>query len=90
MRQACELHGWAILELAILPDHVHLLIQVLPKHSIPFVTQILKGGSSIIIRREFPELEEFRWVKQFWAAGYFAETIGHANEDVVRAYIQKQ
>jgi len=90
MRQACESRRWAIHELSIQPDHVHLLIQVLPKDSVPTVTQILKGGTSIVIRREFPELQEFLWGKSLWADGYFAETVGHVNESIVRAYIRNQ
>jgi putative transposase len=54
------------------------------------VVQILKGGTSRIIRQEFPDLEEFLWGDSFWADGYFAETIGNVDEEIVRKYIRDQ
>jgi len=49
-----------------------------------------RGGSSKIIRKEFPELEEFLWGDSLWTDGYFAETVGRANEDIIRRYIKAQ
>jgi Transposase and inactivated derivatives len=53
-------------------DHVHMLIQIQPTLSISKVVQIIKGGTSRILRMEYPELEEFIWGDSFWAEGYFA------------------
>ncbi len=69
---------------------MHVMIQVKPSDSIADVVQILKGGTSRVIRKEFPELEEFLWGDSFWADGYFAESVGKVDEEVVRKYIQKQ
>lgn len=88
--QACLVNDWRIGELGIQPDHLHLLIQVHDRESVASVVQRLKGGSSRILRQEFPELEEFLWDAAFWAEGYFAETAGQREESVVRRYIQKQ
>jgi putative transposase len=43
-----------------------------------------------VIRKEYPELEEFLWGDSFWADGYFAETGGNVDEEVVRRYIREQ
>ena len=67
-----------------------MIIQMNPKDSVSDVVQILKGGTSRIIRQEFAELEEFLWGDSFWADGYFAETIGNVDEEVVRKYIRDQ
>lgn len=58
-REAAHVNRWVIRELNIQRDHVHMLIQVEPRVSVAKVVQVLKGGTSIKIRREFPELEEF-------------------------------
>ena len=39
---------------------------------------------------EFPELEEFLWGDSFWSDGYFAETVGKVDEEVIRKYIEAQ
>jgi len=50
----------------------------------------IKGGSSRVIRKEFPELEEFLWGDSFWSDGYFAESVGKVNESTIKNYIQNQ
>ena len=52
--------------------------------------QFLKGGSSKVIREEFPELEEFLWGDNFWGEGYFAETVGYCNIEKIREYVKNQ
>ena len=66
------------------------MIQIQASNSISDVVQILKGGTSRVIRKEFPELEEFLWGDSFWADGYFAESVGKVEEEVVRKYIREQ
>ena len=88
--QACEVNEWSLEELNVMDDHVHMLIQIRPRESVSRVVQLLKGGSSRILRAEIPELEEFMWGDSFWADGYFAETVGKTNEEVIRKYIREQ
>lgn len=84
------MNRWWIESLAIEVDHVHVLIQYSPSQSIAEVVQILKGGTSRVIRQEFPDLQEFLWGDSFWADGYFAESVGLANESIIRKHINSQ
>lgn len=88
--EACKDNNWFIDEIEILPDHSHLIIQIKPKDSIASVAKILKGGSSRVIRQEFPKIREFLWGDNFWATGYFAESLGVKNLDSMKRYIQNQ
>jgi putative transposase len=88
--EASRINRWWISELSIQEDHIHLIIQTKPKESVAEVVQRLKGGTSRVIRKEYPELEEFLWGDSFWADGYFAETVGNVDEEVVRRYIKEQ
>jgi putative transposase len=88
--QACKMNRWWIGEMSIQEDHIHVMIQIKPSESVAHVVQMLKGGTSKVIRSEFPELEEFLWGDSFWADGYFAETVGQVDESVVRKYIRDQ
>lgn len=88
--EGCTLNGWWIHKMAIMPDHVHILIQYKTKENISDIVKQLKGGTSRIIRKEFPELEEFLWGDSFWADGYFSESIGVANEEMITKYIEEQ
>jgi putative transposase len=88
--QGCEVNRWWIHEVKILPDHVHMLIQIPPRDSLAHVMQILKGSTSKKLREEFPEIEEFLWGDSFWADGYFAESVGAVSEAAIRKYIKEQ
>lgn len=88
--QAAEVNDWELLQLNVQKDHVHMLIQTHPRESLAEVVQKLKGGSSFVIRKEFPDLEEFLWGDSFWCDGYFAETVGQTNEKVIKEYIKNQ
>ena len=88
--EACKVNRWWIDELNILPDHIHMLIQIKPKESVSEVVNLLKGGSSRVIRKEYPNLEYFLWGDSLWADGYFAETVGQTDESVIKKYIKDQ
>jgi putative transposase len=88
--EACQMNKWRISEMAIQEDHLHIVVQVPPRYSVAEVAQIFKGGTSRVIRKEHPELEEYLWGESFWADGYFAETVGQVNEEVVKKYIRDQ
>ena len=90
LREGIQLNRWVVHELNIQRDHVHMLLQVEPNVSVAKVVQVLKGGTSRKIRQEFPELEEFLWGDSFWADGYFAESIGTVQEEMIRKYIREQ
>lgn len=77
-----------ILELEVMPDHVHLLVEVDPQFGIHRLIKLMKGKSSKLIREEFP------WVKSrlptLWTNSYFVSTIGGAHPEVVKQYIEQQ
>jgi len=90
LMQCADLNKWEIRELSINKDHVHILVRLTPSISVSRAVQYFKGGSSKVIREEFPELEEFLWGESFWGDGYFVETIGIVNEEKIRKYIKNQ
>lgn len=87
---ACKINRWWISELSVQDDHIHLIIQLNASDSVADAVQILKGGTSRVIRKEYPALEEFLWGDSFWADGYFAETVGTVNEEIIRKYVRDQ
>jgi putative transposase len=90
-KECCEVNDWKIHQLEILSEHIHLLIQTNTSDSPAKIMQFLKGGTSIVLRKEFKnELKPFLWGDSFWADGYFVESIGTKNEQVIRAYLNSQ
>ena len=73
----------------LMPDHVHMLIAIPPKHSVSTIVGFLKGKSSIWIAQHVANKQRNFAGHKFWARGYFVSTVG-ANEQVIRAYIENQ
>ena len=92
LTECAEVNRWKIDELNVQKDHVHMLVQLRPDMSISSVVQRFKGKSSYLIRKEFPELEEFYWGRadSFWGDGFFVETVGQIDETKIKEYIQNQ
>jgi len=88
--EAAEVNNWWIQELNIQLDHVHVMIQLPADVSVAQAMQVLKGGTSRVLRRECPELEEFLWGESLWSDGYFAESVGVVKEETMRRYIREQ
>ena len=78
------------LEIGTDGDHVHFLIQSVPSYSPSQIVRKLKSITAREIFSRVPEVKKQLWGGEFWTDGYFVSTVGeHANEDVIRAYIQK-
>jgi putative transposase len=78
-----------ILEGHLLPDHVHMCIEIPPKHAVASVVGFLKGKSAIAIARQFGGKQRNFEGENFWARGYAVSTVGF-EEEVVRRYICEQ
>ncbi len=77
-----------ILEMEIMPDHVHLLIEVDPQFGIHKAVKRFKGATSRYLRLEFPHLKSR--LPTLWTNSYFVSTVGGAPLEVVKQYIQNQ
>lgn len=73
----------------IMPDHVHMLLQVPPKYALSAVVGYIKGKSAIQVARHFMKRERNYVGQLLWARGYFVDTVGRDTE-VIRRYIREQ
>lgn len=82
----CGLVNVEILEMEVMPDHVHLLLEVDPQYGIHKVIKQIKGRSSKILRDEFPWLKSR--LPSLWTNSYFVSTVGGAPLSVIKQYIE--
>ena len=66
-------------------NHLHLLVDLSPSHSIEETVRRIKGASSHWLHRRWPELSEAGWQH-----GYAAHSVDYRNLDHVIAYIRDQ
>jgi putative transposase len=80
--------GSEILELEVLPDHVHILAEVDPSFGAMKFVRLCKGRSSRLLRQEFPALKTR--LPTLWTNSTFLSTVGSAPLSVVKQYIESQ
>jgi putative transposase len=78
-----------IVEGHLMPDHVHMCIEIPPKYAVSSVIGFLKGKSAIAIARQFSGKQRNFSGENFWARGYAVSTVGFELE-AVRRYIREQ
>ena len=77
-----------ILELEVMPDHIHMLCEVDPQFGIHKFVRFIKGRSSRLLRQEFPKLRSR--LPTLWTNSYFVATVGGAPLAVIKQYIENQ
>jgi len=82
--------GYQILEMEIMPEHIHLLVSVPPNTKIAEVVKNLKGVSSKVLFTEFPELRKILAKGHLWAPSYFVRTTGNVTMGTIKKYIKEQ
>lgn len=83
-----EEHGFEIMEMEVMPDHVHLLIDCNPRYGIMQCVTDLKWGSAHVLNHEFPEIR--KKIPSIWTRSCFVATVGSVSLEVVKQYIESQ
>lgn len=81
-------YDFHIVEMEIMPDHVHLLIDCNPRFGIMNCVTKLKGVSSRKLRDEFPKLKSR--IPTLWTRSSFISTVGSVSLESIKKYIQNQ
>ena len=88
IKALCKYKGVEIIEGHMMPDHVHLLMEVDPQFGIHKAVKQIKGRTSRILRQEFGTLRSR--LPSLWTNSYFVSTVGVAPLSVIKQYIENQ
>lgn len=80
-------HGWKLIALEIMPDHIHFFINAPANESPAQIAKWIKGRASHYLRKEFPDLKK---LPTLWSPSYFVATTGQVSTEVVKNYIENQ
>jgi putative transposase len=90
LKKICEEKKMRIEELAIMPDHVHIVVHVRPSVSLGKATQLLKGRSSYEMFRKHPNLRNRYWNGHYWSPGKFYRSVGSIDLEQTKKYVREQ
>ena len=85
--ELCTEHDWRLIALEIMPDHVHLFLEVDPTFAPSVIIKRIKGRASHHLRKEFPRLLK---LPTLWTPSFFCATTGNTSTETVRKYIENQ
>lgn len=88
IKEVCDECNIDIIEMEIMPDHVHLLMEVDPQFGVHKAVKRIKGRSSCVLRQEFSWLTTR--LPTLWTNSYFVSTVGGAPLSVIKQYIENQ
>jgi putative transposase len=80
-----------IVELEIPRDHIHMVVRSEPKTCPSEIMQVIKRITARNFFKMYPEIKKkYFWGWQLWTQSFFVETIGNANDEVIRKYVRGQ
>jgi len=83
-----ETYGYAVLGMEVMPDHIHLLLDVNPQIGIAKIVGQIKGYTAHTLREEFPWLK--KRLPSLWTRSKFVSSVGAVTLEVVQRYIESQ
>ena len=89
LRQLCKWYGVNLLEAEACPDHIHMLVEIPPKHAVSSFMGYLKGKSSIMIYNKWGNMKYKYRNRAFWCRGYYVDTVGK-NTQKIQEYVRHQ
>ncbi len=81
-------YGYKVMEMEVMSDHVHLLIDVEPERNITEIVNLIKGYTSHVLREEFPWLK--KRLPTLWTRSKFISSVGAVTLEAVTKYIEDQ
>jgi len=95
LRETCEeiskRYEIKFLEIGTDNDHVHFLVQSVPRYSPTKIITLIKSITAKRIFEKHPEVKKKLWGGEFWSDGYYVSTVSkHGNEEVISNYVKNQ
>ncbi len=88
LREVAQETRCDLIELEVMPDHVHVLVGIDPQFGVHRLTKRMKRRSSRLLRQEFPKLRSR--LPTLWTNSYFVSTVGGAPWSIIKQYIENQ
>lgn len=89
--ETCKANNWLLHAIEIMPDHIHLFVQVSHTDAPNQVVRLLKSTSAVYLFTKFPNLKARKfWGSGLWSRGAYYASVGSVTEEAVKKYIAEQ
>lgn len=90
IQNIAEFCGYLVLEMRVMPDHIHLFVQCNPFDSPTKIVKTFKGITANHAFKKFPDLRRKIWKDKLWGLSYYVGTTGHVSAQTIERYIREQ
>jgi len=81
-------HGFAIDRMSVVPDHIHLMVRIVPSMSIEECTLLLMNNGQHFVGNNYPQLLIEAGINQLWQASAYAGTCGKYTSGLIQKWLQ--
>jgi len=89
--EIAERYDFAVVELAVMQDHVYLFVSANQDDSPAKLIQIIKSITARELYKKFPGIKRQLWGGALWERGYFVMSSGMGTtNEMIQQYIKEQ
>jgi putative transposase len=89
--EVAERYDFQVVELAVMPEHVHMFVSASPEMSPARIIQTVKSITARRMLLRFPGIKKMLWGGALWVRGYFVMSSGTGTTDeMIKHYIKEQ
>lgn len=87
----CRRYGYWLLNIEVMPDHLHLFVSAVPGVSPLDIVKTIKSVSAVELFRRYPGFKrKCFWGSGLWSKGYYVGTAGTVTAETIQLYIDEQ
>ena len=90
LEETAHRHGMFFVELAVMSDHVHSIVDCHPSMSQSKALNLLKGASAREFFKRFPKFLLRYPKRHFWSPGKGGRTVGDVDQETAIDYVRRQ
>jgi putative transposase len=83
-------HGFAVDQITVVPDHVHLLMRIVPKRSVEDCALSLLNNGQHFVGKHFPRTLVQAGIERLWQASAYAGTCGQVTTALMKAWLSER
>ena len=87
IREAALRYKLEVFELEVMPDHIHLFVDIPPTMSVCKALNLVKGYSSFKLFRKHKWLRRYFRKGHLWSPGKFFRSVGNVTAEAIKNYI---
>jgi putative transposase len=88
--QTASEHGFEIMAVEAMPDHIHCFISAPPKYAPSDIVKIMKGASARRMFQRYPTLKIRLSKGHLWHSSSYIGTAGNVSAETIKRYIEQQ